>query len=138
MRVNQRIYQTGIARANALAKRLLGRLTGGDIVDGTLTETRLRQNLVITAATADPDPPGPSRTVVTKPRRESCDQVTFTPAQAAIDRRIAIAFVVRINTVLDQLASGLNGWHFAYGSISRVDFSAGVLLRADAGAGVTP
>ncbi len=131
MCINQRIYQAGIARANGLEKRVSGRLTGGDIVDGTLTGARLRQNLVITAAVANPDPPGPSRTEVATPRGQSCERVTFTPGQAAINRRIAIASVVRLNEVLDQLDSGLNGWHLADGTITKADFAPGVTPSTD-------
>jgi hypothetical protein len=122
MCINQRIYQAGIARANALRARIAGRLTGGDIVDGTITQDRLRGDLMIAAATADPRPAAASRTNVRQPVRQGCGVVRFTPQQAAINRRIAIQSVVRINRVLDKLASGLTGDDFVDGTITKVDF----------------
>jgi len=126
MCINQRIYQTGIARANALKARLAGRLTGGDVVDGTLTRGRLGRDVTITAASAPPSLPAASRTKVTAPARQGCGKVKFTGAQAAVNRRIAIASVVRINETLDQLSAGLTGENFKDGTITKVDFAPGV------------
>jgi hypothetical protein len=126
MCINQRIYQTAIARANALKVRLNGRLTGGDITDAELTQGRLRQDLTITAATDTASPPPASKTNVKKPVRRGCDRVRFTTTQAAVNRRIAIQSVVRINEVLDRLSAGLTGKNFDDGSITKADFAPGV------------
>ena len=125
MCINQRIYQTAIARANALKARLGGELTGGDLTDTTLTQSRLRQDLTITAAT-DAPAPAKSTTDVKTPTRQGCDAVKFTTAQAAINRRIAIQSVVRINEVLDEVNSGLDGANFKDGTLTKADFAAGV------------
>jgi len=50
----------------------------------------------------------------------------FTRTQAKINRRIAIASVVRTNEVLDRLAAGLTGRHFIDGTITKVDFVPGM------------
>jgi hypothetical protein len=125
MCINQRIYQAAIVRANALKERLDGKLTGGDVTDGTFTQGRLRQDLTITAATDSPAPPA-SRTEVTQPRRQGCDAVKFTTTQAVINRRIAIQSVVRINEVLDELAGGLGSANLADGTLTKADFAPGV------------
>ena len=126
MCINQRIYQAGIARANALKARLAGELTGGDLTDATLTQGRLRQDLTITAAALNPSPPAASKTDVKKPTRAGCETVKFTTQQAAINRRIAIASVVRINEALDEIAGGLTGENFKDATITKTDFAAGV------------
>ena len=87
MCINQRIYQAGIARANALRVRLGGELTGGDLKDGVLTQGKLRQDLTITAAAPNPSPPAASQTEVKQPTRAGCETVKFTTQQAAINRR---------------------------------------------------
>jgi hypothetical protein len=52
--------------------------------------------------------------------------VRFTPQQAAINRRISIQAVVRLNRLLDDLAAGLTGKNFKDGTVTKVDFAAGV------------
>jgi hypothetical protein len=126
MCINQRVYQAGISRANALKARLDAQLTGGDLTDGTLTQSRLRQDLLITAAVANPTPPAASKTDVKAPTRAGCDSVKFTTSQAAINRRIAIQSVVRANEVLDEVNGGLDDANFKDGTITKVDFAAGV------------
>jgi hypothetical protein len=126
MCINQRIYQAAIVRANALRARIGGELTGGDVVDGLITQNRLRSDLMIAAATANPNPPAASTTNVTKPTRQGCAAVRFTPQQAAINRRISIQAVVRLNRLLDDLAAGLTGKNFKDGTVTKVDFAAGV------------
>ncbi|MDH3226355.1 MAG: hypothetical protein OEM67_04610, partial [Thermoleophilia bacterium] len=125
MCINQRIYQAGISRANALKARLDAQLTGGDLTDGTLTQGRLRQDLTI-MGTANPSPPAASRTDVTAPQRQGCGAVKFTTGQAAINRRIAIQSVVRINEVLDEVNGGLGSANFKDGTITKADFAPGV------------
>lgn len=126
MCINQRVYQAGISRANALRARLDSQLTGGDLTDGTLTQSRLRQDLTITAAVANPTPPAASKTDVKAPTRAGCDSVKFTTQQASINRRIAIQSVVRINEVLDEVNGGLDDANFKDGTITKVDFAPGV------------
>lgn len=126
MCVNQRVYQTAIVRTNALAERL-GRLRGGDVEDATLTRAQLRQDLTILRAAQPATPQAPSSTDVRPPERSGCGAVRFTPAQAAINRRIAIASVVRVNRLVDNLAAGLSGPQFLNRSLSGSDFDPGVV-----------
>jgi hypothetical protein len=126
MCINQRVYQTAIVRTNALAERL-GKLRGGDVVDGSLTRGHLRQDLAILGAGPPATPPAPSTTDVTTPKRAGCGGVAFTPGQAAINRRIAIASVVRVNRLLDDLAAGLTGAQFLDRSLTSADLGPGAV-----------
>lgn len=125
MCINQRVYQAAIARTNALAERLAA-LRGGDVEDGTLGRGHLRQDLAVTAGTGSSSAER-STTGVDRPERRGCGVVRFTTAQAAINRRIAIQSVVRVNALLDDIASGLTDANFADGSLGRADFAAGAL-----------
>ncbi|MGI9539639.1 MAG: TolB family protein, partial [Miltoncostaeaceae bacterium] len=127
MCTNQRVFQLGILWAEALKTRIEGNLNGGDIADGTLTQGRLRQDLALSAGAGAPPTQAPSMTDLRTPQRAGCQTVSFTPAQAAINRRIAIASIVRVNELLDLLAGGLGTAHFADGSIARVDLAPGVV-----------
>ncbi len=86
----------------------------------------MRQDLIITAASPAQAPPAASQTDVKQPTRQGCDTVKFTTTQAAINRRIAIESVVRINEALDLLAAGLQGENFKDGSITKADLAPGV------------
>ena len=127
MCTNQRVYQLGILWAEALKARIEGGLAGGDVADGTLTQGRLRQDLAVTGGGIAATAQAASATNLRTAERAGCKAVSFTPAQAAINRKIAIASVVRINELLDLLAGGLGTANFADGSIARVDFAPGVV-----------
>jgi hypothetical protein len=58
--INQRIHQVALLRARALAGRPGGRLTGGDLDDGTLTRGRPTPALALTATGAAPSAPASS------------------------------------------------------------------------------
>ena len=70
--INQRIYQVALLRGRALAARLGGRLTGGDMDAGALTRGRLTPGLTLTAAgAATSSPPSSSKARIPRssPRR---------------------------------------------------------------------
>ena len=124
--INQRIYQKAIAQANALEKRIRGGLTGGDITDANVTQGLLQQNLSVTASTTNPNPPARSETKIIKPSRKGCQNVKVTAAQAAINSKIAVTAVKRVNSLRAILARGLTGGNFADQTITKVDLAPGV------------
>ncbi len=121
--VNQRISQAAVRRANALAQRIGGGLTGGDLSVGAVEAAKLAPGLVV--ASAQPAGPGPpaSRSIITaaKPRRASSLQMT--DRQALINQRISQAAVRRANSLVAAIESGLTGANFRNGAISAISIS---------------
>jgi glucose/arabinose dehydrogenase len=124
--INQRISQAAVRRANALTKRLEEGLTGGDIVNGSITAGKLAEGARILKAGVSPRVIPPSRTVI-EPARQNprgAANVSLTVAQFRINQRIAQAAVRRANALMDLLESGLTGADFKAKSVTRVDLAA--------------
>ena len=109
-------------RVNALAARLSGNLTGGDLVDGAIGRGKLLNGLVIRTATA-PAPVAKSQTVLAEREGEG-GTVTVSVRQLQINQRISQAAVRRVNELVDQLARGLSGANFKDGTLSVADLAA--------------
>lgn len=126
LRINQRIYQTALRRARALATRIDGGLTGGDVRDGSLDANVLppganaRQSATPGVAVA------PSRTAVTRPTGKKA-AVRLTRAQLRTNQRIAQAAVREANALTATLERGLTRKNFAAGSITASDFALAAL-----------
>jgi hypothetical protein len=125
MLINQRISQAAVRRANALAKRLEDGLTGGDIVNGSITAGKLAEGARILKAGKSPRVIPPSRTVIApaRPNPRGAAKVTISVEQFRINQRIAQAAVRRSNALIDLLESGLTGADFRAKSITRVDLA---------------
>ncbi len=67
--VNQRISQAAVRRANALAARLEGGLTGGDLREGAVAAIKLAPGLRISSARPSGAAPAPSVTTIPPRRR---------------------------------------------------------------------
>jgi hypothetical protein len=119
--INQRISQAAVRRANALARRLDGGLTGGDLVAGAVAARTLAPGLSITAAGPVGPPPAPSSTDVRAPGRRGPARVAMTDRQALVNQRISQAAVRRANALIAVARSGLTGAHFRDGSIAPVN-----------------
>ena len=115
--INQRISQAAVLRANGLKARLSGRLTGGDIVDGSLTAGKLAPGIVVAGTSAD-ERPAPSVTRVGTPRRARGARVELGRRQLLINQRISQAAVRRANELRAQIGSGLAEANFRPGSIT--------------------
>lgn len=119
--INQRIYQAGLRRARALAARLDGGLTGGDVVDGSITEDRLRPGLDVmepgSAAAV-----GPSRAPRTKASRSNA-RLRATVSQLRTNQRIAQAAVRDANRLITTIERGLTGGNFRDGTLTAADLS---------------
>ncbi len=124
--INQRISQAAVRRANALAKRLEEGLTGGDIVNGSITAGKLAEGARILKAGASPRVIPPSRTVIepARPNPSGAASISLTVAQFRINQRIAQAAVRRANALMDLLESGVTGADFKAKTITRVDLAA--------------
>jgi hypothetical protein len=127
LRVNQRIGQAAVRRANALAKRLNGGLTGGDIRDGAVDGGKLLSLLRVTRAGASPAP-APSRTVIA-PRKPGPKpgRIRLTAAQLQVSQRILQAAVRRANALVRTLETGITGAQIKDGSLTAADLAPGVV-----------
>ena len=124
--INQRIYQVALLRGRALASRLGGRLTGGDIEAGALTRGRLTPGLTLTAAGPAPSSP-PSRSNPRVPDRPRTNRVTLSAAQLRINQRIAQAAVRTANDSVSQIERGLINDNLADRSIGAGALATGVV-----------
>jgi hypothetical protein len=127
LRINQRIYQAAIRRADALEARLAGKLTGGDLAAGALTQDKLAARLLVLAATPPAAEPARSRTEIAPREPGPRGEVVLTAAQLRINQRIAQAAVRRSNALLARLRAGLTGDAFADGSITARNLAPGVV-----------
>ena len=59
--------------------------------------------------------------LVQEPARQGCQNVKATAAQAAINSKIAVTAVRRMNALRTELAKGLTGDNFVDGSITAAD-----------------
>jgi hypothetical protein len=121
---DQKIFQAAVRRSNALLARVR-RLTGGDVVNASITFGQLPQDLVITSSTPTTPPPARSRTVVGRGSGGK-GQVRLTLRQLKTNQAIAAAAVRRTNTLATLLAKGLTDSNFRDGSITKVDLAPGV------------
>lgn len=121
LRINQRISQAGLRRANRLADLFDGHLTGADIADGAIRPEHLAPGLAI--ASASPDPQIVSTGHPQGDRRRQPVRVSLSAAQLRINQRIAQAAVRRLNSLVARLELGLPGSSFAPGSIRAADLA---------------
>ncbi len=121
--VNQRISQAAVRRANALERRIDGRLTGGDLREGVVVATTLAPGLSV--ASARPAGPAPARSssAVATPSRTGRPAVRATARQVLINQRISQAAVRRANAMTELIGKGLTGSHFRDGTVSAVSVS---------------
>jgi hypothetical protein len=124
--INQRIYQVALLRGRALAARLSGRLTGGDVVNSSLTRGRFTPGLT-TGATGTATSSPPSRSNPRIPERRRGHRVTLSTAQLTINQRIAQAGVRTANDAVGQIERGLINGNFADRSIGADALAPGVV-----------
>lgn len=122
LKTNQNIYSAAVRRANALKERIEGKLTGGDLTDGTLAPDRARQDLYLGALTPASPPPAASVSNVA-PASTAGATFTLTEEQLAINQRIAQAAVTRTNDLRVLISAGLRGDNFADGTITAQDWA---------------
>ncbi len=125
LRINQRISQAAVRRSNALLARLDRGLTGGDVVDGSITAGKLVPGIVIQRATAAGAQP--RKTVTTLPTsRNKNVRITVSARQLRINQRISQAAVRRSNELIDRLERGLTADDFQKGSLTAFDLAPGL------------
>jgi len=125
--INQRIGQAAVRRANALARRLDGGLTGGDVLDGQIDQGILASLLEVVSSPEGP-PPAPSRTVVPPRGNDPAPgSVTLSVGQLHINQRVFQAAVRRANALVRRLERGLGGGSFRDGSLTAADLAPDVL-----------
>jgi hypothetical protein len=115
--VNQRISQAAVRRANALARRLEGGLTGGDLRQGAVTAVKLAPGLRVASARPAGAAPAPSSTTLAPAARRPGATVSLSARQVLVNQRIAQAAVRRANELMAVVRRGLVGAHFRDGAI---------------------
>jgi hypothetical protein len=123
--INQRISQAAVRRADALARRMDGGLTGGDLAAGAVSATKLAPGLLVASAAPAGPRPAPSSTRVAAPAARRHGRVALTDRQVLINQRISQAAVRRANGLVALVRGGLTGAQFRDGSIG----SAGIAPR---------
>jgi hypothetical protein len=118
--ISQRISQAAVRRANGLTRRLNGSLTGGDLVNGSVTARNLAEGLTIERARVQGGPSRRSTTPIVT-GGGSGGRVELSVNQLRINQRIAQAAVRRTNDLIAKLESGLTGEDFVRGSITAED-----------------
>lgn len=119
LRINQRIYRAALLRARALDTRLRGRLTGGDVRDGSLGDARFAVPVRVGAAGGAP------KASVTTPvsLTDTGGAITLSAAQLRINQRIGQRAVREANSLRRRIERGLTGVNFSAGSITAVDLA---------------
>jgi hypothetical protein len=128
--LNRRLAQASIRRANALTRRLGGRLTGADLRSGALTAAKLRPGLTVVslAPTAAGAPAGRSEGAGGSGSRGAARPLTL--ARLRKDHRMALAALRRAERLRALLERGVSGAMFRNRSITSRALSPG--LRAAA------
>ena len=123
LRVNQRISQAAVRRADALERRISGGLTGGDLRAGAVEADKLAPGLLVETAQPAGPGPSPSRTTVAAVARRPAARVDLSDRQILINQRISQAAVRRANALARQIGRGLTGVNFRDGAIAAVSIS---------------
>ena len=123
MLVNQRISQAAVRRANALAVRLEGGLTGGDLRPGAVTASKIAPGLRVASALPSVPVPAASRTAVAPATRRPKARVRPTARQALVNQRISQAAVRRANALAAVIEDGVTGAQFRDGAITAASLS---------------
>ncbi len=108
LQVNQRIASAALRRANALAARLDGGLSGGDVGPGAVSADRIGATIAAIRADATARP-APTRTVIAPAADKSGVVFTLSAAQLRINQRIGQAAIRRLNDVRSRLLDGISG-----------------------------
>jgi Tol biopolymer transport system component len=119
--INQRIYQAAIRRADGIAARLDGGLSGGDIAAGAVTQGKLADRLRIVSASPTPEPA--ATTTVIPPRKRPPDpgSVVLSVGQLKINQRVAQAGVRDANALIRRLEGGVQGTGLRPGTLTAAD-----------------
>lgn len=138
LRINQRISQSAVLRAEAIRQRLDRGITSADIRDRTLTAATLAPSVSSVGA----EDPGfgdhqPRKLVVPKLSR-SGGSVTRTASQLLINQRISQAAVRRAAALEAAFSVGLTGGNIADGSLTEADFPEGTVFTNFEDGPVTP
>ncbi|WP_217914534.1 proprotein convertase P-domain-containing protein [Miltoncostaea marina] len=121
LRINQRIYQAAVRRANAVQKWLDAGLVKDDFCGGAIGAKQLGQGLTagtLPAAQAL-TPPKPRPVVVEQGQTSSSARFQLTAAQLLINQRVAQAAVRRANGLEKRLDGGLTGGDIRDGQVSQ-------------------
>ena len=122
-RINQRIGQAALRRAEALGSRLAAGLTGGDLRDGAITASKLAPGLFVVDTDDNAPTTAPTRTAEPPPARRRNGRVRVSDAQATVNLLISRAALRRAERLQRLVQRGLTGRNFRPGSIGVAQLS---------------
>jgi hypothetical protein len=124
LRTNRLLSDLALRRAKAIVARLNAGLTGGDIRNSQITQSKLRQGVIITAATPTANPAAPTKTRLAKSRVRT---VRFTAGSLRASQSQARQAMVLANALEARLEAGLQGKDFRDGSVTAADLAADIV-----------
>lgn len=130
LRINQRIDQAAIRRANGVQDWLDAGIEGRDLCQGAVSRADLRGE-VIAAYTGVPvtlSAPSPRPVPVAAPGPPDPGSVTLTTTQMLINQRISQAAIRRLNALKARLDAGLTGGDVDDGQIGPAQLAAGTRI----------
>lgn len=123
LRINQRISQVALARANFGRQLLALGLTGAQVADGAITAAKLLPGLRVAAGVPSPVPLPESP--VFRPPLRGDGRVVLTTDQLRINQRISQAAILRANWLVERLEGGIQGEDIRNGGLRAEDLAPG-------------
>lgn len=121
LRINQRIGQAAVRRANALNGWLGDGIVGADLCGGSLAPEQLDAGIVTASGVLGPVPTtaGPRPLVIPAAADKGTVRFRLTTAQLRTNQRVYSAAVRRANALMARIDGGLTGGDIRDGSVGR-------------------
>lgn len=121
LKINQRIGQAAVRRANAIQAWLDEGIVGGDVCGGALGAGRFEAGVQITQGLLGPIPTvaGPRPLVIPGAQDKGNVRFTLSTDQLRTNQRVYAAAVRRANALRDRLSQGLTGGDLRDGLLGR-------------------
>lgn len=127
LKINQRIAQVAVARAQALEKHLTGGLDSGDIRDGSITPQDFGPSVAVSGAPALATPdPGVTTKIQARQPKQSSARLQVSKAQLRINQRITQGAMRRANRLAAVIDDGLTGAAIKDGALTPADVAPGI------------
>lgn len=140
LRINQRIYQAAIRRANAIQDWLDAGLVADDFCGGAISASLLGPGITTgnLAQAQTLTPPAPRPITVKPASTNSSARFQLTSAQFLINQRVAQAAVRRANGLQKRLAGSLTGGDVRDGQITQAKLNSGLAIVSAQQVGTPP
>lgn len=135
LKINQRISQAAVRRANALIALLENGLGPTNIRNGSLIAADFNPSVTVAGTeTTSVVPPGTIDAVPVAAAVPGTGEIKFTPGQLRINQRISQVAVLRANAVADLLDAGLTGQNVRDASLDATELAAGLSIGSTSAA----